>query len=478
MKKKILLALVVVSMLVCLFAITSSAATLYEGIYYDLNATTGKATVSANNRTDCTLKKMVIPATFDYDGVTYTVTALADRSIGHQDKNAGNNYVEYIYVPSTVTSFGAQIFRNCPNLKTLKIDASITSIAGHSIAGNGNLEELDLSGMTKLTKLEGYAAQGCSKLTTVKLPNSVTTIGDKAFQDCAVTNIVFPSSLVSIGSNCFQNADFTKVVIPKSVATMSGAAFHMTFALNTIVFARTDLSGYSSSYFAPNATLIFYAGDSADTVKTQFSQFASFATISYDTYLNEIKNDPKKTYTKTIVYGTKNCECGEVITGKSTFVHKDYLSGMYDAVVCSNCKAETIQNTYAPIMEFVGYSAKINGNRICIGYTINHESLAVFTEKTNKALTFGVTAAIVDDSTTQYKTLEDDLTPINDKTVVASVDGKLAGFDFILSGFTSAHYEKSLVMCAFVYDGSKIIYIDNGGCNEYATPVTFNSVAK
>ena len=478
MKKKILLALVVVSMLVCLFAITSSAATLYEGIYYDLNATTGTATVSANNRTDCTLKEMVIPATFDYDGVTYTVTALADRSIGHQDRNGGNNYVEYIYVPSTVTSFGSQIFRNCPNLKTLKIDASISSIAGHSIAGNGNLEELDLSGMTKLTKLEGYAAQGCSKLTTVKLPNSVTTIGDKAFQDCAVTNIVFPSCLESIGSNCFQNADFVKVVIPKSVATISSAAFHMTSALKTIVFAGTDLSGYTNSYFAPSATLIFYAGESADAVKTQFSQFASFATISYDTYLNEIKNDPNKIYTNTIVYGTSNCECGEVITGKSTFVHKDYLSGMYDAVVCSNCKAETIQNTYAPIMEFVGYSTKIDGDRICVGYTINSESLKVFTERTNKTLKFGVTATIVADGTTQYQTINSDLTAINDKTIVAQISSEYVGFDFILSGFKSNHYEKLLVMCAFAYDGSKIIYIDNGGCNEYATPFTFSSISK
>ena len=129
-------------------------------------------------------------------------------------------------------------------------------------------------------------------------------------------------------------------------------------------------------------------------------------------------------------------------------------------------------------MEFVGYSAKIDGDRICVGYTINQESLKVFNERTDKALTFGVTATIVADGTTQYQTVNSDLTAINDKTIVAQISSEYAGFDFVLSGFTSAHYEKSLVMCAFVYDGSKIIYIDNGGCNEYATPFTFNTVAK
>ena len=196
--------------------------------------------------------------------------------------------------------------------------------------------------------------------------------------------------------------------------------------------------------------------------------------LSYDDYL---KNPTITDYKDTIVYGTRNCECGNLANDEVKFQFTDYLSEMQDAISCT-CGKTTVVEKYAPIMEFVGYSAKIDGNKICVGYTINDKSLKVFTEKTGKTLSFGVTAAIVADGTTQYQTVNSDLTAVNDKTIVAQISAEYAGFDFILSGFTSAHYEKSLVMCAFAYDGTKVIYIDLGGCNEYATPFTFASQAK
>ena len=284
MKKKILLTLAIVSLFVCLLAASASAEVItYKDttMQFDLKSD-GTAEFITANRTECTEKEIIIPSIIEYGGNEYTVTKLADRSIGYQDGNYSNKYVEYVYVPSTVTSFGSQLFRNCPNLKKIKIDASLTTIDGYIMAGNPNLEEVDLSGMANLTTISGYAAQACSKLTTVKLPNTVETIGDKAFQDCAVTYINFPSSLKSIGSNCFQNADFAKVVIPKSVTTLSSAAFHMTNNLKTVVFANPDISGYSSSNSLIYVTLVFYAGESADTVKTQFSKFKNFTAVSYE----------------------------------------------------------------------------------------------------------------------------------------------------------------------------------------------------
>ncbi|MCB5984944.1 leucine-rich repeat domain-containing protein, partial [Flavobacterium psychrophilum] len=46
----------------------------------------------------------------------------------------------------------------------------------------------------------------CSGLTSVTIPNSVTTIGDEAFADCSgLTSVTIPNSVTAIGEDAFYN---------------------------------------------------------------------------------------------------------------------------------------------------------------------------------------------------------------------------------------------------------------------------------
>ena len=122
MKRKFILSIVITVALTCLFALCVSAENI-GGIEYTLNASNKTATFAASNRTDCTLTRVVIPETVvGADGETYTVTAIADRSIGHQDANAGNQYIEYLYIPKTVTSIPSLI---AGNTKITKIPSTL-----------------------------------------------------------------------------------------------------------------------------------------------------------------------------------------------------------------------------------------------------------------------------------------------------------------------------------------------------------------
>jgi hypothetical protein len=61
--------------------------------------------------------------------------------------------------------------------------------------------------------------------------------------------------------------------------------------------------------------------------------------------------------------------------------------------------------------------------------------------------------------------------------IVTRVIENIPSFEFILTDFTEEFYNKPLVMCAYVYDGNDICYVDAGGCSNYATPITYSIIA-
>ena len=259
---------------------------------------------------------------------------------------------------------------------------------------------------------------------------------------------------------------------------LESIALNSTSKLKFVVIANPDVTNYNSAMFYGSAVdLIFFAGTEADA-RTFAGRLSSAPFTNFVSYEKYLENPNINSYKDTIVYGTQNCaECGNLMDNKATFKFTNFISEMKDSIACA-CGEETVVKSYDPILVLDGWSAKIDGDRVCLSYTINKSSLAVYEEKTSKevgTVKFGVVAAAVADGTTQFNPLNDDLTVANDKIVSVAVDREYASFDFILSGFTADYYEKLIVMCAYVYDGSEIYYVDSVS-NTYATPFTFSSL--
>ena len=146
-----------------------------------------------------------------------------------------------IYIPNSVTYIGRGIFNGCKFLKHITIPSSVIAITENPFYGwNG-----DLTNKSKAFIYEDYVLFNKDKTTLIAyrakdtnyiIPNSVTTIGSRAFWGCdSITNINIPNSVTTIGGNAFYGCEsLTSINIPNSVTTIESGAFGVCKSLTYI----------------------------------------------------------------------------------------------------------------------------------------------------------------------------------------------------------------------------------------------------
>lgn len=96
---------------------------------------------------------------------------------------------------------------------------------------------LDLSETTGLTICGDCEFYNCSRLTSITIPNSVTSIGEEAFGYCdKLISVTIGNSVTSIGNWAFNNCkSLTNVTIPNSVTSIGEKAFASCTGLTTVI---------------------------------------------------------------------------------------------------------------------------------------------------------------------------------------------------------------------------------------------------
>lgn len=101
---------------------------------------------------------------------------------------------------------------------------------------------------TNVREVYAYTFTGCSNLTSIELPDTITSIGTFAFSSCSFAAIKLPSGLVSIGNNAFERcANLTYIEIPDSVTSMGSAFFSSGLKGIKLSANITELSGLNST---------------------------------------------------------------------------------------------------------------------------------------------------------------------------------------------------------------------------------------
>ena len=113
---------------------------------------------------------------------------------------------------------------------------------------------------TSNDKLGDYVFNGCSGLTSLTLPSSVTKIGCYALSNCiGLTSLTLPSSVTEIGEHAFLNCrGLTNFTIPSGVTSIGHGAFFCCYGLISLTIpscvtaigsrAFNDCSGLTSIY--------------------------------------------------------------------------------------------------------------------------------------------------------------------------------------------------------------------------------------
>ena len=103
------------------------------------------------------------------------------------------------------------LFSFCSSLTSVTIPNSVTTIGGSAFSGCSALTSVNIP--NSVTTTGGSAFSGCSALTSVNIPNSVTKIGDYAFYFCsALTSVTIPNSVTEIGDGAFAYCSSLKIL--------------------------------------------------------------------------------------------------------------------------------------------------------------------------------------------------------------------------------------------------------------------------
>ena len=175
---------------------------------------------------------------FEVGGIYYNITSSTDKTV--EVTSGVKKYTGAITIPAkvtyngteySVTAIGRYAFYFCDGLTSIEIPNSVTTI--------------------------GYGAFWCNGLTSITIPNSVTFIGDYAFYDCDYLNSVFISDLEAWCNITFETEDFftsgcdsnplnyaknlylngelvTDLVIPEGVTTIKPYIFYNCKSIKSI----------------------------------------------------------------------------------------------------------------------------------------------------------------------------------------------------------------------------------------------------
>jgi hypothetical protein len=266
-----------------------------------------------------------------------TINGLTVTSIG-EEAFYGCWSPTSVTIPSSVTSIEEEAFCECWSLTNVTIGNSVTSIGDYAFQGCADLTSVTIpnsvtnigagafesSGLTNatignsVTNIGSYAFSDCTRLTAITvdtnnlfyssadgvlfdknqttllqypmgnaatsytISNSVTSIGDYAFQGCAdLTSVTIPNSVTNIGAGAFESSGLTNATIGNSVTNIGDFAFQDCTSLTNVTIGNSVTSiGDYAFYYCTSLTNITIPNSATNIGDYLFADCASLTSVT------------------------------------------------------------------------------------------------------------------------------------------------------------------------------------------------------
>ena len=224
-------------------------------------------------------------------------TSLTSVTIGNSVTSIGSNvFCECYWLTSITVASDNTVYDSRYNCNAIIETATNTLVAGckntiipNSVTRIGNYAFENCSGLTSITipnsvtSIGNSAFLGCDGLTSVTIGNSVTSIGEKAFESCSgLTSVTIGNSVTSIGNQALYNCStLTSVTIPNSVTSIGWGAFGDCSNLtdvycHAISVPATNVDAFK--YLYPESMTLHVPTEAIESYRTT-EPWSSFGTI-------------------------------------------------------------------------------------------------------------------------------------------------------------------------------------------------------
>ena len=217
---------------------------------------------------------------------TYDVVAISASAL----KGTAVTSVE---LPASVVCYGNSAFEGCESLESVsyrKPEATpvIAKVTKSQIrkAPKAATASIDAS-------LGKNAFYGCTSLTSVELPENITSIPDGAFRECSsLTAVEIPETVTEIGRSAFEGSAIQSVEIPASIYSIGSRAFKDCTSLTSVSMPENLYQIDSQTFMGCTSLKSITIPESVNQIGSQaFADVDFESVISLATYPPNVENE-------------------------------------------------------------------------------------------------------------------------------------------------------------------------------------------